>query len=194
MWKERSAAREDRFTCRICGRMLVRLGLIKNRTRSSQVRHEYGCSIGTYHYIDPKAENWCEVLQATLRLRLFGNLPANNYHRDPVSKTLYAVQGSNSILRRRIFCDDDVAPHVRHSISIGPPIRDLPLDQRYSFHPWDELTRTTSEVTSLCYLPATGALAVTSQGSDRPPEIFLTDPERDGPVSLFAKLFRPFLC
>ena len=59
---------------------------------------------------------------------------------------------------------------------------------RYGFHPWDEVTRTTSDVTSLNYMPATGALAVTSQGSDRPPEIFLTDPGRDEPVGFIPKL------
>jgi hypothetical protein len=105
-----------------------------------------------------------QVVSSPERIRLFD--------RDPVSKSIYAVQGSNSVLQKQAHDTED----------------DPSLADRYSFHPWDEMTRTTSDVTSICYLPATGALAVTSQGSDRPPEIFLTDPGRDEPVSLPAKL------
>ncbi|KAI4608394.1 hypothetical protein J4E83_009199 [Alternaria metachromatica] len=37
------------------------------------------------------------------------------------------------------------------------------------------------QVSSLSFLPATGALAVTTYGSDRPPEVWLSDPGRDDP-------------
>lgn len=60
---------------------------------------------------------------------------------------------------------------------------DTRLAKPYAFYPWDEVTRTTSTVSSLTYMPTTGALAVTSYGSDRPPELWLSDPERDQPVS-----------
>ncbi|KAI4682829.1 hypothetical protein J4E81_009450 [Alternaria sp. BMP 2799] len=39
----------------------------------------------------------------------------------------------------------------------------------------------TVQVSSLSFLPATGALAVTTYGSDRPPEVWLSDPGRDDP-------------
>jgi hypothetical protein len=100
------------------------------------------------------------------------------FDRDPVTKTLYVVHGDNSIKRRRINKTD------------GPPLPDtdpeddyfgsIPLNP-YSFEPWDELQRTTSTVSSLTYLPSTGALAATTYGSDRPPVVYLSDPDRDGP-------------
>ena len=101
------------------------------------------------------------------------------FDQDPVSKTIYAVQGSNSVNMQRMRTDED------------PPVMptdpsdyyDPQLSNPYAFHPWDEVTRTTSIASSLTYLPATGALAVTSFGSDRPPEVWLSDPERDPPVS-----------
>jgi hypothetical protein len=55
--------------------------------------------------------------------------------------------------------------------------------ETYSDYAWSEVTRTTSKVSSLSFLPQTGALAVTSYGSDRPPELWLSDPGRDSPVS-----------
>ncbi|KAF1938368.1 hypothetical protein EJ02DRAFT_457932 [Clathrospora elynae] len=87
--------------------------------------------------------------------------PAVRYFdRDPISKTMYAVVGENSVKRQRRH-----NPHLDSS----------------SLEPWDEFRRTTSTVSSQCYLPATGALATTTYGSDRPPVVYLSDPERDEP-------------
>ncbi|RAR04203.1 hypothetical protein DDE82_004642 [Stemphylium lycopersici] len=99
------------------------------------------------------------------------------FDRDPVSKTIYAVQGSNSVKMQRMRTEED-APVMPTDPS---DYYDPQLSNPYAFHPWDEVTRTTSIASSLTYLPATGALAVTSFGSDRPPEVWLSDPERDPP-------------
>ncbi|KAH7074001.1 hypothetical protein BKA63DRAFT_416454 [Paraphoma chrysanthemicola] len=102
------------------------------------------------------------------------------FDRDPISKTLYVVHGDNSIKRRR-----------HHTSTDGPPLPEVHHDEEdyyssiplnpYSFEPWDELQRTTSTVSSLTYLPTSGALAATTYGSDRPPVVYLSDPDRDGP-------------
>lgn len=112
------------------------------------------------------------------------------FDRDPVSKTIYAVLGENRVKRRRVHTNN------------GPPLPDRDMEtgeyfdsmslNAYTFEPWDELVRTTSTVSSLCYLPATGALATTTLGSDRPPTIHLSDPERDGPY--VGQLFTPKGC
>lgn len=101
------------------------------------------------------------------------------FDRDPVSKTLYAAVGENTIKRRH---------HVSNSMAANlssPTSRDrlksLSTKERYAYYPWDELGRTTSPVSSMQYMPTSGALAVTTIGSDRPPVIQLSDPERDGP-------------
>lgn len=43
----------------------------------------------------------------------------------------------------------------------------------YSFEPWDMLARLTSSISSLIYLPTSGALAATTLGSDRSPVVYL---------------------
>lgn len=103
------------------------------------------------------------------------------FDRDPVSRTIYVVQGSNSVKQQKVWSNN-----IRE-LDGSDEQHDLSLANPYAFYPWDEVTRTTSTVSSLQYLPATGALAVTTYGSDRPPELWLSDPERDEPVSL-AKL------
>ncbi|KAF1844487.1 uncharacterized protein K460DRAFT_365451 [Cucurbitaria berberidis CBS 394.84] len=113
------------------------------------------------------------------------------FDQDPHSKTIYAVHGENRVKRRRIHTengppfpsyDDSEATNYFNSLSLN----------KYSFEPWDELTRTTSTVSSLSYMPATGALATTTYGSDRPPVVSLSDPERDGPY--VAQQFTPKGC
>ncbi|EUC36341.1 hypothetical protein COCCADRAFT_88542 [Bipolaris zeicola 26-R-13] len=99
------------------------------------------------------------------------------FDRDPVSRTIYAVQGSNSVNMQRIRTKDDPPTMETDPSDYYDPL----LANPYAFHPWDEVTRTTSTASSLTYLPATGALAVTTYGSDRPPEVWLSDPERDQP-------------
>jgi WD40 repeat protein len=101
------------------------------------------------------------------------------FDRDPVSKTMYVVQGENSIKRRRVHRKDG-PPLPSQDLDGDGLLDNLPLNE-YSFEPWDELQRTTSTISSLTYLPATGALATTTYGSDRPPVVYLSDPERDGP-------------
>ncbi|KAH7411856.1 hypothetical protein DE146DRAFT_641565 [Phaeosphaeria sp. MPI-PUGE-AT-0046c] len=112
------------------------------------------------------------------------------FDRDPVSKTIYAVHGDNSIKRRRIHKSGG-PPLPSHDLGEDSYLDDLPLNE-YSFEPWDELQRTTSTVSSLTYLPATGALATTTYGSDRPPVVYLSDPERDGPY--VGQQFTPKEC
>ncbi|KAA8620131.1 hypothetical protein PtrSN002B_004302 [Pyrenophora tritici-repentis] len=97
------------------------------------------------------------------------------FDRDPVSRTIYAVHGSNSIKQQKIQSNK-----IRE-LEESNEEHDLALDNPYAFYPWDEIARTTSIVSSLRYLPATGALAVTTLGSDRPPELWLSDPDRDEP-------------
>lgn len=119
-----------------------------------------------------------------------GTTPIRYFDRDPASKTIYAVHGDNRLKRQRLY---------NHS---GPPLPHTELDtddhfenlllNSYSFEPWDELGRTTSTVSSISYLPATGALAVTTVGSDRPPVVQLSDPERDGPY--VSQQFTPKNC
>jgi len=101
------------------------------------------------------------------------------FDRDPISKILYIVEGDNRIKRRRVHRKDGPPLPSRDNDEDGY-LEDLPINE-YSFEPWDELQRTTSTVSSLNYLPATGALAATTYGSDRPPVVYLSDPERDGP-------------
>ena len=67
--------------------------------------------------------------------------------------------------------------HVRGNLRTPSP------KATYTHDAWAEVTRTTSTVSSLSFLPHTGALAVTTYGSDRPPELWLSDPGLDDPVS-----------
>jgi hypothetical protein len=78
--------------------------------------------------------------------------------RDPISKTIYAVQGSNSVLMQRFNNERKDTP--RRSVTRDENYPNYA--KQYGFYPWDEIMRTTSDVTSLSYLPATGALAVPS--------------------------------
>jgi WD40 repeat protein len=112
------------------------------------------------------------------------------FDRDPVSKTMYIVHGDNSIKRRRVHRKDG-PPLPDQNLREDEYLDDMPLNE-YSFEPWDELQRTTSTVSSLTYLPATGALATTTFGSDRAPVVYLSDPERDGPY--VGQQFTPKAC
>lgn len=112
------------------------------------------------------------------------------FDRDPVSKTMYAVHGENRVKRRRIHSENG-PPAPKQDPETAEHHDFWPLN-RYSFETWDELSRTTSTVSSLCYLPATGALATTTYGSDRAPVVYLTDPERDGPY--VGQQFTPKEC
>ncbi|KZM26701.1 uncharacterized protein EKO05_0008817 [Ascochyta rabiei] len=112
------------------------------------------------------------------------------FDKDPVSKTIYAVCGENKVKRRQFLGDDQAANlHSSHS---QDKLRALDTKSRYGYYPWDEISRTTSTVSSFQYMPTSGALAVTTIGSDRPPIIQLSDPERDGPH--ISQVFTPKAC
>jgi len=96
------------------------------------------------------------------------------FAKDPVHHTIYTVQGENSV---------HMQPAYRGDFYTSIADQELVLQGIYGHYPRDEVTRTTSTVSSLSFLPATGALAVTTYGSDRPPEVWLSDPGRDDPVS-----------
>lgn len=110
----------------------------------------------------------------------------SHFDRDPISKTLYVVNGEACIQRRR---PDPLFPIPRkHEDN-----EELPsLLNAYTFEPWDILARMTSPVSSLNYLPASGALCVTTCGSDRSPVVYLTDPDRDGPY--LGEMYTPRHC
>jgi WD40 repeat protein len=101
------------------------------------------------------------------------------FDRDPVSRIIYAVCGENSI-KRRHYLGNDQAANLSNPQS-QKKLRALDTKSRYGYYPWDEIGRTTSTVSSFQYMPNSGALAVTTIGSDRPPIVQLSDPERDGP-------------
>lgn len=100
------------------------------------------------------------------------------FDRDAVSKTIYAVCGENKIKRRQ-YLGDDQAANLQSSQS-RDRLRALDTKSRYAYYPWDEIGRTTSTISSFQYMPTSGALAVTTIGSDRPPIVQFSDPERDG--------------
>jgi hypothetical protein len=140
---------------------------IRRRSRYVHGLWPDACAAG----IDSRPE---EVLPSC-QLRLFD--------KDPVSHTIYTVHGSNSVCRQPAYIKQ--VQRNSYNPPTTPKLGNLvsSLRDTYSHYPRDEVTRTTSTVSSLCYLPATGALAVTTYGSDRPPEVWLSDPGRDDPVS-----------
>ncbi|KAF2627072.1 hypothetical protein BU25DRAFT_411167 [Macroventuria anomochaeta] len=112
------------------------------------------------------------------------------FDRDPVSRTIYAVCGENKI-KRRHYLGNDQAANLQNPQS-RKKLRALDTQSRYGYFPWDEIGRTTSTVSSFQYMPTSGALAVTTIGSDRPPIVQLSDPERDGPH--ISQQFTPKSC
>ena len=112
------------------------------------------------------------------------------FDRDPISRTIYAVCGENRIYRRH-FLGNDQAANLSNPQS-RKRLKALDTKSRYGYYPWDEIGRTTSTVSSMQYMPTSGALAVTTIGSDRPPVVQLSDPERDGPH--ISQQFTPKSC
>ncbi|RYN86598.1 hypothetical protein AA0119_g12730 [Alternaria tenuissima] len=92
------------------------------------------------------------------------------FDRNSNEHTIYAVQKSNSVCMQQADFH-----HVRGNLRTPSP------KATYTHDAWAEVTRTTSTVSSLSFLPQTGALAVTTYGSDRPPELWLSDPGLDDP-------------
>ncbi|USP80715.1 hypothetical protein yc1106_07989 [Curvularia clavata] len=98
--------------------------------------------------------------------------PIRLFDLDPVSGAIYAVYGSNSVtMQTKRTGIDSWDMDIDYSSSDRRP-----LENTYACQ---EVERPKSTVSSLTYLPATGALAVTTYGSDYHPEILLSDPGRD---------------
>jgi len=124
--------------------------------------------------------------------------PIRLFDFDPISKAVYIVHGDNSIKRRPLHPTNNDLPIPDPDFDVDSYLNNLPR----SFEPWEELQRTTSPVSSLTFLPITGALATTTYGSDRAPVVHLSDPERDGPyvgqqftpkgcIGIYASAARP---
>ncbi|KAF1917835.1 hypothetical protein BDU57DRAFT_514303 [Ampelomyces quisqualis] len=124
-----------------------------------------------------------------------GAAPAPRFVRDPVSKTLYIQYGDDSIIRLRPYRDGD-PPLPSRMLNPLHILYDMERDDGritvYTPEVWEEIHRTTSAVSSLTYLPATGSLATTTYGSDRPPTVILSDPVRNGPY--IGQQFTPRGC
>jgi WD40 repeat protein len=109
--------------------------------------------------------------------------PLRYFDRDPATKTIYAVQGENRIKRIRddehgLPSDDFYSSDSESSIAD----KKTPLWLHKNIDCSGELlAQLTSKISSLAYFPASGALAATTYGSDRPPVVYLSDPDRDGP-------------
>ncbi|KAG9195031.1 hypothetical protein G6011_00151 [Alternaria panax] len=110
--------------------------------------------------------------QEVLDSRRAYNRDIRFFDRDLNESTIYAVHKSNSVCS--LLAGDR---HVKEKCRRASPL----FKETYSRYAWEEVTRTTSPVSSLSFLPQTGALAVTTYGSDRPPELWLSDPGRDNP-------------
>jgi hypothetical protein len=98
---------------------------------------------------------------------------------DPTTKTIYTVYGTNYMQR------------------IPLPTLVIQAEDDFFYPPfdassWEGLQVTTSPISSLQYLPATGALAATTHGSGAPPFIYISDPDRDGPY--VGQEFTPKAC
>ncbi|KAF2792007.1 hypothetical protein K505DRAFT_376341 [Melanomma pulvis-pyrius CBS 109.77] len=106
----------------------------------------------------------------------------SHFDRDPIRKTLYIVKGEASIQCRRPNGNPRIPISSRHEDD-----EELlsPLNT-YTFQPWDTLARLTSSVSSLNYLPGSGALCATTFGMSRPPVIYLTDPNSDVPGEVYS--------
>jgi hypothetical protein len=125
----------------------------------------------------------------------FGQASVRRFARVPGSRTIYIQHGDDSIKRRRPYCDGNM-PLPQRLASTEQIINDIERNDGrmtvFVAETWEEIHRTTSAVSSLTYLPATGALATTTYGSDRPPTIVLSDPGRDGPY--VGQQFTPQNC
>ena len=109
--------------------------------------------------------------------------PLRYFDHDPATNTTYAVQGDNRIKRIRDDKhgvppeDADTSDHETSIANHETP----PWLRRDNDSTGELLAQLTSKISSLIYMPTSGALAATTWGSDRPPVVYLSDPERDGP-------------
>jgi WD40 repeat protein len=128
--------------------------------------------------------------------RVVGNVSVRHFVRDPVSKTVYIAQGDNTVQRKHVGEHPDGVPPWRMPTQFD--IIDQLVGSRTSGitisipEIWQVLHRTTSTISSLTHLPATGALAITTFGADRPPTVILSDPEIDG--AYIGQQFTPQNC
>ncbi|KAF2266093.1 hypothetical protein CC78DRAFT_531954 [Lojkania enalia] len=90
--------------------------------------------------------------------------PTRYFDHDPLTHNLYVA--ASSVVRR-------LQPH--------PVIDPGSTNSSCIYHESTELVRLTSEISSIHYLSASGAMVATSLGGTRPPVIYLSDPDHDGP-------------
>ncbi|KAF2182864.1 hypothetical protein K469DRAFT_690588 [Zopfia rhizophila CBS 207.26] len=100
---------------------------------------------------------------------------------DAATNSIYAAYSDCGVRRLK----------PRYSHPVPDPDQDYPPAFPYSYdadrgtHFWSM----TSQISSLNYLASSGALMVTSLGSDRPPTINVSDPSKDGPG--IAEVYTP---
>lgn len=100
------------------------------------------------------------------------------FDRDPRLKAIFSIHGDN-----RIICNDLENQFIRDAIDshVGIDAPVLPSGYRHDYENETEMGRTASSVSSISYLPVTGALAVTTYGHDTSPVVHLSNPDEDEP-------------
>jgi WD40 repeat protein len=111
------------------------------------------------------------------------------FDQDPSSKTLYTNTGEHSV--QCVYEDAKPTESRMHMLRAMNSTRPN-FTPGYQRHIPQAIARMTSPVSSLHFLPRTAALCVTTIGSDRPPVVYLTDPDRDGPY--VGEQFTPKNC
>ncbi|KAF2464628.1 uncharacterized protein BDR25DRAFT_296593 [Lindgomyces ingoldianus] len=92
---------------------------------------------------------------------------------DPVTNCLYVACEDGSVRHARLM----TAAQRRNQ----PQHKRAPSIQYENFKLAQMLSRLTSQISSLNYVPTSGTLVVTTLGGDRPPIVHLSDPGRDSP-------------
>jgi hypothetical protein len=111
------------------------------------------------------------------------------FARDPTTRTTYYVLGDNQIKRTRddgssvavLEASDSSDSSSSDSDSDSSSLSSSSSSSLFSPSSGELLAGLTSKISSLSYMPTTGTLAATTWGSDRPPVVYLADPDRDGP-------------
>jgi WD40 repeat protein len=149
----------------------------------ASLAREVGHRHGTHHI----RKSWPDASASGFQLRtVVSDTPIRYFDRDPLSKTLYVVKGETSIQRRR----PDPLVSILETDTLDDDYHMRP--NAYTFEPWDTLAQLTSPVSSLNYLPSSGALCITTSGGDRSPVVYLTDPDRDDPF--LGEMYTPRHC
>ncbi|KAF2652836.1 hypothetical protein K491DRAFT_760114 [Lophiostoma macrostomum CBS 122681] len=104
------------------------------------------------------------------------------------SKTIYTVIGEVAVYSQNpaeVPVGADYGGKVRQHDNRHWSLRPFPYHAT-------AIARMTSPVSSINSLPSSGGLVVTTLGAERPPVVYLTDPERDGPY--VGQQFTPKSC